>query len=204
MITHSLHKEGRTHFTLLLTWLWKILWVIWIRGKVAQQWRCSEGVCIPKEEESQQINQFRGISLLSGERKIFFSVLTGRLLNFLSKNNYRHVGAEGGIGWCAWVYRTHWSPGSSREQRKPRSPVCRPSQCIRLHPPPAGRDHHDQAPCATPCCRPDPGLLWSVQDESLSRRSNFWAAQAGLGDKHRLHHLGNLVFPCNEHAGGVG
>ena len=35
---------------LLLERLWKILRVIWRRGKVALQWRCAEGVLIPREE----------------------------------------------------------------------------------------------------------------------------------------------------------
>lgn len=36
----------------LLHRLWKILKVVWRRGKVSQQWRYAEGVWIPKEEES--------------------------------------------------------------------------------------------------------------------------------------------------------
>ncbi len=36
----------------LLRHLWKILKVIWRRGRVADQWRCAEGVWIPKEENS--------------------------------------------------------------------------------------------------------------------------------------------------------
>lgn len=39
----------------LLHRLWRILKVIWRRGKVAQQWRFAEGVWIPKEEESKTI-----------------------------------------------------------------------------------------------------------------------------------------------------
>jgi len=49
----------------LLHRLWRILKVIWRRGKVAHQWRYAEGVWIPKEEESKNISQFRTILLLS-------------------------------------------------------------------------------------------------------------------------------------------
>ncbi|KAL4008901.1 hypothetical protein ACER0C_002753 [Sarotherodon galilaeus] len=68
--------------------LWKILKVIWRRGRVADQWRCAEGVWIPKEEDLRNINQFRSISLLSVEGKVFFSFVSQRLTEFLLRNNY--------------------------------------------------------------------------------------------------------------------
>lgn len=49
----------------LLVRLWKIINVIWQRGRVATQWRSAEGVWIPKEEGARNIEQFRIISLLS-------------------------------------------------------------------------------------------------------------------------------------------
>ncbi|XP_075304756.1 retrovirus-related Pol polyprotein from type-1 retrotransposable element R2 [Odontesthes bonariensis] len=72
----------------LLKRLWTILRVIWRRGKVAQQWRHAEGVWIPKEESSITIEQFRIISLLSVEGKIFFSIVARRLMEFLLRNTY--------------------------------------------------------------------------------------------------------------------
>ncbi|KAJ8382915.1 hypothetical protein SKAU_G00036930 [Synaphobranchus kaupii] len=73
----------------LLHWLWRALQVIWRRGEIAQSWRYAEGVYIPKEERSENIDQFHIISeersenidqfhiisLLSVESKIFFSVV---------------------------------------------------------------------------------------------------------------------------------
>lgn len=47
-----------TNFPKLLNRLWKILKVIWRRGKVADPWRLTEGVWIPKEEKSKNIEQF--------------------------------------------------------------------------------------------------------------------------------------------------
>uniref|UniRef100_A0A3B1JAJ2 Reverse transcriptase domain-containing protein n=1 Tax=Astyanax mexicanus TaxID=7994 RepID=A0A3B1JAJ2_ASTMX len=83
---------------LLLERLWKILKVIWRRGKVARQWRFAEGVWIPKEEVSKNIDQFRIISLLSVEGKIFFSILARRLTDFLSSNHYIDTSVQkGGI-----------------------------------------------------------------------------------------------------------
>lgn len=83
---------------LLLRRLWKILRVIWRRGKVAKQWRFAEGVWIPKEEGSRTIDQFRIISLLSVEGKVFFSIVARRLADFLSSNNYIDTSVQkGGI-----------------------------------------------------------------------------------------------------------
>ncbi|GFO05549.1 reverse transcriptase [Plakobranchus ocellatus] len=43
----------------------------------------AEGVYIPKEQDSRGINQFRPISLLNVEGKIFFSVMASRLTKYL-------------------------------------------------------------------------------------------------------------------------
>ena len=80
----------------LLRRLWKILRVIWRRGKIPDQWRVAEGVWIPKEENSTHIDQFRIISLLCVEAKIFFSVMSRRLSTFLVKNNYIDTSVQKG------------------------------------------------------------------------------------------------------------
>ncbi|XP_073731592.1 uncharacterized protein [Misgurnus anguillicaudatus] len=80
----------------LLERLWKLIKVIWRRGKVAQQWRHAEGVWIPKEESSSTIEQFRVISLLSVECKIFFSILARRLTDFLLRNAYIDTSVQKG------------------------------------------------------------------------------------------------------------
>lgn len=70
---------------------------------------------IPKEEDSQKIDQFRMISLLSVEGKIFFRVVARWLSDFLSRNNCIDTLVQ---KWgIAGVYRVHWSgdaahPGS--------------------------------------------------------------------------------------------
>lgn len=51
--------------------LWKILKVIWRRGRIVDQWRYADGVWIPKEENSRHISQFRSISPLSGMKGVF-------------------------------------------------------------------------------------------------------------------------------------
>lgn len=86
------------HCPKLLHRLWKILRVIWRRGKTAQQWRFAEGVWIPKEEDSKDISQFRIMSLLSVEGKIFFSIVAKRLAVFFLKNAYIDTSVQkGGI-----------------------------------------------------------------------------------------------------------
>nr|BAC82598.1 reverse transcriptase [Takifugu rubripes] len=82
----------------LLVRFWKIMKVIWRRGRVTTQWRSAEGVWIPKEEDASKIEQFRIISLLCVEGKIFFKIVSQRLTDFLLKNNYIDTSVQtGGI-----------------------------------------------------------------------------------------------------------
>ncbi len=68
--------------------LWKLMKVTWEKGIIPKAWRRAGGILIPKEKNSSTIHQFRQISLLNVEGKIFFSVVAQRLSAFLQKNNY--------------------------------------------------------------------------------------------------------------------
>ncbi|GFO39304.1 reverse transcriptase [Plakobranchus ocellatus] len=58
----------------------------------------AEGVYIPNEQDSRGINQFRPISLLNVEGKIFFSVMASRLTKYLTENGYINTSVQkGGI-----------------------------------------------------------------------------------------------------------
>ena len=58
----------------------------------------AEGVFIPKEQNSTEINQFRPITLLNVEGKIFFSVMASRLTKYLTENGYIDISVQkGGI-----------------------------------------------------------------------------------------------------------
>ena len=82
----------------VLTWLHKILKSAWKNLKISDQWTIAEGVYIPKEQNSSEINQFRPISLLNVEGKIFFSVMASRLTKYLKDNGYINVSVQkGGI-----------------------------------------------------------------------------------------------------------
>ncbi|GFO37438.1 reverse transcriptase [Plakobranchus ocellatus] len=58
----------------------------------------AEGVYIPKDPDSKGINQFRPISLLNVEGKIFFLIMASRLAKYLTKNGYINTSVQkGGI-----------------------------------------------------------------------------------------------------------
>ena len=52
--------------------LWKLFRKIWSKGSIPESWKVAEGCFVPKEEGSSTISQFRTISLLNVEAKIFF------------------------------------------------------------------------------------------------------------------------------------
>lgn len=71
----------------VLRFLWKLMKVVWQKKKIPTSWRRAGGILIPKEKDSTEINQFRQISLLNVEGKIFFSVVAHRLTGYLQRNN---------------------------------------------------------------------------------------------------------------------
>ena len=68
--------------------LFLILRKAWREKKVAKGWTTAEGVYIPKEENSATLSQFRPISLLNTDGKIFFGILAKRTMSFLLANEY--------------------------------------------------------------------------------------------------------------------
>jgi hypothetical protein len=76
--------------------LWKILKVAWRRGQVTDSWVLAEGCFIPKEKNSQSLKQFRTISLLNVEGKIFLAVLARRMTSYLLANNYIDMSVQKG------------------------------------------------------------------------------------------------------------
>lgn len=62
--------------------------VVWQRQEIPKVWRWAGGVLIPKDKNSTFVDQFRHISPLNVEGKIFFSVLARRLALYLEKNRY--------------------------------------------------------------------------------------------------------------------
>ena len=82
----------------VLEWLHRLLRSAWRNQKISGQWMTADGVYIPKEQNSSDISQFRPISLLNVEGKIFFSVMAARLTKYLMENKYLDVSVQkGGI-----------------------------------------------------------------------------------------------------------
>ncbi|KAJ3605586.1 hypothetical protein NHX12_027631 [Muraenolepis orangiensis] len=108
----------------LLLRLWYILRVFWRRGRIPDQWREAEGVWIPKEKNSTQLDQFRIISLLCVEAKVFFSAvyLPGRehLHRYICPErwHFRKVRMSGAYQCGDTAYS-----GGQREQGQPVSAV---------------------------------------------------------------------------------
>lgn len=80
----------------LLRRLWKLLRVIWRKGNIPESWKLAEGIFIPKEDKSESIGQFRTISLLSVECKMFFAVVSKRLTDYLINNKYMDTSVQKG------------------------------------------------------------------------------------------------------------
>ena len=92
----------------LLRRLWSLLRTVWRKGTVPSCWQSAEGCLAPKEKNSKTINQFRTISLLSVEGKIFFSILAKRLTTYMLENEYVDISVQkGGIpGFSGCVEHT--------------------------------------------------------------------------------------------------
>ena len=71
----------------VLQFLWRLMRVVWQKKEIPTSWRRAGGILIPKEKGSSVIGQFRQISLLNVEGKIFFSVVAHRLAEYLQRNN---------------------------------------------------------------------------------------------------------------------
>ena len=80
----------------VLQWLHRQLRMAWKNGHISKQWMKADGVYIPKEKDSEGISQFRPISLLNVEGKIFFSVMATRLTSYLLANGYVDTAVQKG------------------------------------------------------------------------------------------------------------
>lgn len=72
----------------LLKALHTLIEAAWVAGRIDIEWKKAEGVYIPKEKDSRDISQFRPISLLNVEGKIFFTALATRLTQYVIANHY--------------------------------------------------------------------------------------------------------------------
>ena len=68
----------------------------WSNPKISEQRMSADEIYISKEQNSTEINQFRPISLLNVEGKIFFSVMASRLTKCLTENGCINTSAQKG------------------------------------------------------------------------------------------------------------
>ena len=72
----------------LLRRLSKLLRTLWRKKQLPDSWALAEGCFVPKEWNSSGLDQFREISLLDVEGKIFWSIVAKRLTTFLLRNGF--------------------------------------------------------------------------------------------------------------------
>ncbi|XP_063436214.1 uncharacterized protein LOC134717649 [Mytilus trossulus] len=88
--------------------LWQLFRILWKKGTIPERWQKAEGCFVPKEKDSKDISQFRTISLLSVEGKIYFPVLANRMTKYMVENIYIDTSMQkGGIaGFSGCVEHT--------------------------------------------------------------------------------------------------
>ena len=80
----------------ILKHLHSLLVAAWKQKCVSNEWTKADGVYIPKEKDSKTIGQFRPISLLNVEGKVFFAVVASRLTKYLMNNGYVDTSVQKG------------------------------------------------------------------------------------------------------------
>ena len=68
--------------------LFRMLQDLWEKRELVEEWCTAEGVYLPKEENAEQINQFRPISVLGVAGKIYMGILAKRTVMYLQSNGY--------------------------------------------------------------------------------------------------------------------
>jgi hypothetical protein len=99
--------------------LWILLKTVWKKGKVPDCWKQAEGIFIPKEKNSRTVEEFRTISLLNVEGKIFFAILARRMTSYITENQYVDTSVQkGGVpGFSGCVEHTSCITQLIREAR---------------------------------------------------------------------------------------
>ena len=102
--------------------LYKLLKEAWKDKILADKWCQAEGIYIPKEEDSQTLPQFRPISLLNVDGKIFNGIIAKRMMTFLLANGYidetvQKAGLPGTPG-CIEHVNTIWNDIQEAKKEK--------------------------------------------------------------------------------------
>ena len=74
--------------------LWRRMVAAWKTQSIPPSWCKEVTTFIPKEKDSQNFSQFRGIALLNVEGKIVFSILARRMTSYLLVNKYVNTSCQ--------------------------------------------------------------------------------------------------------------
>ena len=80
----------------LLRRLWRLIRGIWKSKTIPNSWTLAEGCFVPKERNAKSLDQFREISLLDVEGKIFWAVVAKRLTLYLLENKFVDTSVQKG------------------------------------------------------------------------------------------------------------
>lgn len=112
---------------LLLKRLSKLLRTLWKKKLEPGLWTLAEGCFVPKELNSTRLNQFREISLLDVEGKIFWSIIAKRLTTYLLVNEFIDPSVQkGGVpGYSACLEHTAVISQLINEAKRNNNTLCR-------------------------------------------------------------------------------
>lgn len=79
---------------MVLNLLWKLMRAAWKTQAILSEWCRAVTTFSPKEQDSCNINQFRGIALRNVEGKIFFFVVAKQVTNSLLENNFINTSCQ--------------------------------------------------------------------------------------------------------------
>lgn len=107
---------------MVLKLLWKMTGAAWKSKAIPPAWNKAVTTFIPKDKESHNISQFRGIALLNVEGKIFFSVMAKQMTSCHLAKNYidtscQKTGVPGFLG-CIELSAMIWEQIQSAKYSK--------------------------------------------------------------------------------------
>lgn len=106
--------------------LWKLMNITQRKQSISPAWSRAVTNFIPKEKDSHNISQLRGIALLNVERKISFSVMAKWITSYLLTNNYIAI----------VNYDLGTDPDSEVEQIRAACHLAGPCKCLWVRSPP--------------------------------------------------------------------
>ena len=68
--------------------LYLLLKDLWKEGELLDEWCSAEGIYLPKEANAEQIGEFRPISILNVDGKIYMGILAKRTVDYLQRNGF--------------------------------------------------------------------------------------------------------------------